>query len=453
VRSIPPHDRGPGPAIAAALEVVPDDAPVLVSYCDYGIEWDAAAFERFVRDSACDACVVTYRGFHAHLLGANAYARCRMDGERVVEVREKGAFTPDPVSEPTSAGAYYFRTAALLREALAAQESLGLLLGGEAYTSLTVEALLRSRPGAHVRVFEVPFFFQWGTPDDLRDFEYWERTFAAWNRLAGARGEVSQILMPMAGKGARFRDVSGDPKALIPVAGRPMFRAALDSLPRAGRVAIVALDAFADRLAPFLPEGADVVSLPDTPPGQAFSVRAGLALLDPDRDVVVSACDHAVVLDPAAWAAFRADPRCDAAIFTATGLPGAARRPQAWAYVVTEPDGSPFPRVARVSVKQPVSSDPRSDAVLVGTFWFASAGLLGRGIDALVRADPRVNGELYLDSVFDVLAADGARVRAIPLEGCVGWGDPDALAEALYWQDALGGRRLDARPRFPGVRR
>ena len=32
---------------AAALAALPPDAPVLVSYCDYGMVWDPAAFERF----------------------------------------------------------------------------------------------------------------------------------------------------------------------------------------------------------------------------------------------------------------------------------------------------------------------------------------------------------------------------------------------------------------------
>jgi hypothetical protein len=39
----------------------------------------------------------------------------------------------------------------------------------------------------------------------------------------------------------------------------------------------------------------------------------------------------------------------------------------------------------------------------------------------------------------------------IPLDGYICWGEPDALAEALYYADVLGGRRSLRRPRFPGV--
>jgi NDP-sugar pyrophosphorylase family protein len=451
LRFVPPHAFGPGHAILAGLDAVPDDAPVLVSYCDYGMVWDARWFERFVADSGCDACLISYWGFHAHYLRPVPYAYSRLEGERVVEVREKGSFTSDREQEYASVGGYYFRTAALLREALLHQIETGLQIGGEYYTSLTVEALLRKRPGAHVRVFEIPGFLQWGTPEDLRIFEYWERCFRAYDRAAAARSEVAQVLLPMAGHGSRFASITDLPKPLIPVAGRPMYRAALDSLPSAGRTVLVALESFASLLRLSLPAGAEVVALPQTPAGQALSTEAGLSRLDPGREVLVTACDHAIVLAAERWAAFREQSDCDAAIFTLQGFPGAARRPLSYSYVVPASEGRAFPEVARVSLKRNPSADPAQDHVLVGTFWFAEARHLRLGIDELKRRDLRVGGELYLDAIFDCLRDLGMRVRMVPLDGWICWGDPDLLAEALYWQEIFTGRHVQRRPRYPGV--
>ena len=252
---IPPHKLGPSYALLKALTGVPPDAPVLVSYCDYGMLFDAAAFERFVRSSACDFCLISYRGFHAHYLSPTTYAYSRLHGERVVQVREKGSFTADREDEYASTGGYYFRTAELLRQAIEYQIAHDIQLNGEFYTSLTVEALLRMEPTAHGRVFEIPGFFQWGTPDDLRNFEFWERSFAAYNRVAGRTWEVAQVLMPMAGLGSRFSPFTATPKPLIPVAGRPMFRAALDSLPSARRTVLVALQSMVADLTPHLGRG------------------------------------------------------------------------------------------------------------------------------------------------------------------------------------------------------
>lgn len=447
---VAPHALGPGHAIRAALEGIPADARVLVSYCDYGLVWDAAAFERFVTDSECDACLPCYRGFHAHYLGDQPYAYCRLDGERVVEIREKGWFTADRETEYASAGAYYFRSATALREAIDHQVARGLSVGGEYYTSLTTEALLRLRPEAQVRVFELPAFFQWGTPQDLRTFEYWERTFRALNRGIGRRGQVAQVLMPMAGLGSRLASITRAPKPLARVFGRPMFRAALDTLPAARRTVVVTLDHLGEGIAGGGP-GEEHVLLRETPPGQALSTEAGLPRIDPGQEVLVSACDHGIAVAPERWRAFHEAPECDAAIFTVDRFPGAARRPLAYSYVVPVPGTGPFPIVERVSVKRNTREDPLDDNVLVGTFWFASGALLAEGIAALKARDLRVNGELYLDSVFDVLAARGRRIRMVPLDGYVNWGDADSLAEALYWQEVFFGRRIERRPRFPGV--
>jgi NDP-sugar pyrophosphorylase family protein len=448
VSYVPVHTDGPGRAIEEGLKGIPARAPVFVSYCDYGMVWDARLFESFVRESGCDACIVSYRGFHAHYLSPVTYAYARLEGERVVEVREKGSFTDNRENEHASSGGYYFGSAADLKGALAHQAKKNLRVNGELYTSLTVQALLDSRPDAQVRVFEIPAFFQWGTPSDLRNFEYWEKTYAARKReSAGDRGRVSQVLMPMAGVGSRFEGVTRTPKPFLKLNGVAMFERALASLPAPSRTVLVTLDKFRGYLADRADE---TVFLPETPPGQALSTRAGLSKLDAGKDVIVSSCDHAVVLGTG-WKKFSASPRCDAAIFTVRGFPGVSRRPEAYAYVEAEPGKAAFPLVTRVSVKKPISKDPRKDPLLVGTFWFRTAGVLAEGIDALVKDDVRVNGELYLDSVFNNLISHGLKVRMIPLEGYINWGDPDSLSEALYWQDVWGGRAIETRRRLSGV--
>ena len=435
---IPPHQLGPGHAALAALPHIPDDEPVLLSYCDYGMVWDAQQFERFVLESDCDACIISYSGFHAHYLSPLTYAYSRMMGERVVEVKEKGSFTDQRENEFASAGGYYFKRSGLLREAIEYQKSIDLQLHGEFYTSLTVEALIRLQPSAQVRVFEIPFFFQWGTPEALQDFEYWERTYRSYNRWAGQPGEVEQVLMPMAGGGSRFQRADARPKPLIPVRGEPMFRSALNGLPAArGATVLVALESLRPHVEP-LPMGQTAVWLESTPAGQALSTLHGIASLDPQAEVLVSSCDHQVVLDPQRWERFRRNPDCQAAILVIQGFPGAVRCPEAYTYVqpVAGEPGE-FPAVERVSVKRPVSEAVRGDHLLVGTFWFAQAHLLQIGIEELCRQDLRVNGELYLDSLFACLQDLGYRCRMIPLDGYINWGDPDSLAEASYWEAAF----------------
>lgn len=453
IASVTPNTLGPLAAIRRGLEEIPPSDPVLVSYCDYGMRWDPVAFEQFVRSSECDACVVSYRGFHAHYLTPTPYAYSRLEGERVRQVREKGSFTADRENEYASCGAYYFRTAAILRAALEEQERRELKVNGEFYTSLTVEALLQANPDADVRVFEIEGFFQWGTPADLRAFEFWERSYLSHARMAAQSKQVAQVLMPMAGLGSRFKGISSQPKPLIRIGTEPMFRMALSTLPSADTTVLVALESFADAVAGEVTDRkSHVIRLPRTPEGQALSTAAGLDALQPDADVIVSSCDHGIVLDADAWNRFRSAADADAAIFTVQGFPGADRTPASFAYVVPNAaDRTEFPVVQRVSVKQAVSPTPSRDHLLVGTFWFANPGIVRLAIDELLRRDIRVNNELYLDSALQCLVDLGRRVRMIPMSGYLNWGDPDSLAEALYWSEIYMGRRLSRRPRFPEV--
>ena len=76
---------------------------------------------------------------------------------------------------------------------------------------------------------------------------------------------------------------------------------------------------------------------------------------------------------------------------------------------------------------------------------------LGELIDELKAKDLRVNGELYLDSVFECLIDLGYCVRMVPLEGYLCWGEPGIMSEALYWQETFCGRQIPRRGRFPGI--
>jgi hypothetical protein len=112
---------------------------------------------------------------------------------------------------------------------------------------------------------------------------------------------------------------------------------------------------------------------------------------------------------------------------------------------------SQFPEVKRVSVKTPLSDNPPQDHLLVGTFWFKNKSVLEKALNQLITQDHRVNGELYLDSIFNVMIEQGLKVRIISLDGYINWGDPDSLAEALYWKEVFFGHRLSKRQRLEGV--
>ena len=435
--------QGPGTALRHVIAELQPSEPVLVSYCDYGQSWDPRRFEMFVRESQCDAALISYRGFHAHYLTPQTYAYSRLENGRVVEVKEKGSFTPDRENEFASTGGYYFRSASLLEKALDLQFEKKLFMNGESYTSLTIQALLAHQPSTDVRVFEIDHFFQWGTPADLEDYTYWENTFLEQLRTVAPLTE-DHVLMPMAGLGSRFQKHFQTPKPFLQIGGVPIYQKALQSLPLSTRTHFVAKEEHR----PFLSSNS-VTWLNETPPGQALTTLEGLRNLDPKAAVIISACDHAIVASPEKWNLLKSSD-CEAAVMTVRGFPGARRSPKSFAYVQSEGHAT-LPRVQKVSVKVPLSKTPEKDPLLVGTFWFRSVGQLIKDIIELQKQNRQVNGELYLDSVLALLLEQNRKVLEFPLDGYINWGDPESLLEATYWEGYFGGTELQKKVRFKGV--
>lgn len=451
--SVAAHTKGPSFALKAALQKLNANDPVLVSYCDYGKIWDPWDFKNFVSTTECDAALISYRGFHAHYLSPQMYAYSRLENDLVREIKEKGSFTNNRENEYASTGAYYFKSAKILADSLEFQEKNNLSMNGEFYTSLTIQALMQKSPSAKVKVYEIPYFFQWGTPEDLAIYEYWEKTYSQQLKHEKiSDNENLQILMPMAGLGSRFKDLYQKPKPFLKINSIPMYRKALYSLPRAEKNNFVTLKSVQNDIS--INSNEKIQFLEKTPEGQALSVEAGLDLLNSQQEIIVSACDHGIVLSPEIWNLFnKQKSQFDAAIFTVRGFPGAQRRPQAFAYVKSSDDKSKKSifQVQNVSVKVPISDTPAHDPLLVGSFWFKNKSTLVKGIDLLKKNNVRVNGELYLDSIFNLLISEGHSVADIPLDGYINWGDPDSLAEALYWSDVFSGQNNSIRSRFNGV--
>ncbi|MBY0385515.1 hypothetical protein K2X05_10195, partial [bacterium] len=219
---------------------------------------------------------------------------------------------------------------------------------------------------------------------------------------------------------------------------------ALESFPRAQKTVFITLSQIAEQMVTTSTES--VVVLEETPPGQALTTELGLSKLDEAQDVIVTSCDHTVVLDPLRWQKFIAQPDCDAAIFTVKGFPGTVRTPTSFSYVKSDLNLT----VQEIGVKKPFTAKPDEESLLVGSFWFKNAKLLQLAIDLLKSRNVRVNAELYLDSVFTLMIEQGMKVKEIPLDGYINWGDANSLKESIYWYEIFMGHKMHPRQPYPG---
>ena len=249
-----------------------------------------------------------------------------------------------------------------------------------------------------------------------------------------------QLIVPMAGAGQRFANAGyALPKPLVSIGGLPMVVRAVRDLPRAERRVFVchprhvAEHRIDETLSGYFP-GCKVVVAPGLTAGQACSVRLACEHLDPDRPVLVAACDNTHLYDPARLASLIADHCVDCLVWTYRRDPRVLVRPEWYGWVRI--DGAQ--RVLEVSVKRPLSTRPLDDHVVSGCFWFRTTRLMLDGIDRLVAANTRVNGEFYMDSVPNLFLADGREVRVFEVDKHIGWGTPEDLEDYLRWQRHFG---------------
>lgn len=166
--------KGPVYDVLRASEMINDEEPVIINYCDFYMKWDYEQFKHDVEVRGCDGCVPCYTGFHPHLIPEkNLYASCLTDeDDNLIEIREKYSFEKDKTLAKHSPGTYYFKSGAILKKYCQEMVDAEDMLNGEFYASLPYNYMVKD--GCKVWVpTNVDYFCQWGTPEDMQESVYW----------------------------------------------------------------------------------------------------------------------------------------------------------------------------------------------------------------------------------------------------------------------------------------
>lgn len=239
---------------------------------------------------------------------------------------------------------------------------------------------------------------------------------------------VLNIVIPMAGRGQRFRDQGYDlPKPLIPVHGRPMIELVIANLrpSRPHRFLFLCLAEhlagyeLGERLAAWAP-GAVVIPVERVTQGAACTVLLAREHIDSDDSLMIANCDQWIDTDIDAYLAVQDAPGVDGLIMTMDD------DDPKWSFVGFTPDG----RVDRLVEKQPISR-----AATVGIYNFRRGRDFVAAADAMIAAELRVNGEFYVAPVYNQMIAQGATLAVHSIgsvdHGMYGLGIPADLERFL----------------------
>lgn len=160
----------------AGLDTVDESMQLLIGACDNGMYYDESAFLSLIQDNHCDGVVFAFRHHPGAKRHPEMYGWLDVDSQnRIKGVSVKKPLSETPFNDYGIVGSFYFKSVAMFREGLEQLKSADTRINNEFYVDSVVGACVEL--GYSMMVFEVDYYLCWGTPDDLRTYDYWQAFF------------------------------------------------------------------------------------------------------------------------------------------------------------------------------------------------------------------------------------------------------------------------------------
>jgi hypothetical protein len=156
-----------------------ESGPITFGACDNGVLFNQQVYQAQINNADIDVIVWGARGH------TNAVRKPQMFGW--IDADSKGAIcnisvkTPleSPATDPIVIGTFTFKRASDARRAIEALIARNGRINGEFYLDSCINDAIAL--GLRCYLFEVDHFISWGTPNDLKTFEYWQSCFHKWS--------------------------------------------------------------------------------------------------------------------------------------------------------------------------------------------------------------------------------------------------------------------------------
>ena len=433
--SIEPHKKGPVYSLVQISDNLNPNLPTIVNYCDFGWRWNFSMFEKHLQDTNCDGCLVSYKGFHPHMMRNTNYGYSKTNGLNVIDIREKKSFTQNPMKEYASSGTYYFKSAKLMKKYFNKTIETNLEINGEYYVSMSFLPMIKDK--LKINVFEIENFLQWGTPNDLEEYLWYSDAFKEKSKQFKHKKENNNgvLIIPAAGLGQRFKKKGYKiSKPLIEVSNKPMVLQVLNYLPEFKDKHIV--------LRKEMKNVSDLISkiknkypkvkfhlIKNKTNGQLISCLKAVSHIDLKLPLTISACDNGMLYDKSKLSKLFKDKSVDIIVWGSEGYPGAINNPEMYSWIDHSDN-----RINKIKVKETFKNKFK-DPVLIGTFSFSSGHLFVNLAKEMIEDNNKINDEFYVDSCINYGIRKGLKVLYFKVSYFLCWGTPKDLMIYNYWQD------------------
>ena len=153
--------------------------PITFGACDNGVIYDTNAFQQLADNPDVDIIVWGVRGHANAVRHPKMYGWIDADNESgLISYVSVKSPLDSPATDPITLGTFTFRRAEDLRKTINHLIDRDGRVNGEFYLDSCINEAVKL--GLRCYLFEVDSYLSWGTPNDLRTFEYWQSCFHKW---------------------------------------------------------------------------------------------------------------------------------------------------------------------------------------------------------------------------------------------------------------------------------
>ena len=156
------------------------EQPVTIGACDNGMLYDSELFKKFMSEDEIDIIVWGARGFPGAIRSPEMYGWIEADLEtgNIASVSVKAPLK-NPKNDPIVVGVFTFKRLGDFLSAVKRMKGREARVNGEYYVDMAINDAIAL--GLNCKLFEIDKYICWGTPNDLKTFEYWQSCFHKWS--------------------------------------------------------------------------------------------------------------------------------------------------------------------------------------------------------------------------------------------------------------------------------
>lgn len=152
------------------------ESQLLIAACDNGMRWNADTYNSLISDESIDAIIWAFKNNVTVKRNPHMYGWIEVDeNNRAKRISCKKPISNNPVEDYAIVATFWFRRAWEFFSLTKLMIKKDRRINNEFYVDELMNEFIEA--GLKVKVFEIDKYICWGTPNDLRLYEYWEQFF------------------------------------------------------------------------------------------------------------------------------------------------------------------------------------------------------------------------------------------------------------------------------------